>query len=71
MVSFSDFFIASTWLIFTKLRQVFVKALILYYFDLKHYIRLETNTSGYAIGKVLNQLILNNSSQWHLMVFLS
>ena len=34
----SDFFTTRARLAFTKLRQVFVKAPILYYFDLKHYI---------------------------------
>ena len=33
-----DFFISGAWLAFTKLRQAFVKALILYHFDPEHHI---------------------------------
>ena len=40
--------------IFNQLRQVFTKALILQYFDLKCYIRIETNVSGYTLGEVLS-----------------
>ena len=50
-------------LAFTKLRQVFVKAPILYHFDLEYNIRIETNISGYAIGEVSSQLILDNLGQ--------
>ena len=39
---------------FTKLRQAFTKALILKHFDLECHIRIETDTSGYAIGRVLS-----------------
>ncbi len=39
---------------FTGLRQAFVEALILNYFNLKHYIRIEMDASGYAIGKILS-----------------
>ena len=42
-------------LTFTQLRQAFVKAPILHYFDPESYIRIETNVSGYAIGGVLSQ----------------
>ena len=37
-----------------QLRQAFTKALIFWHFDLKYYIRIETNASGYAIGGVLS-----------------
>ena len=40
-----------------QLRQAFTEAPILRDFDLEYHIRIETNTSGYAIGGVLNQLI--------------
>ena len=52
----SDFFIPGARLAFIKLRQVFVKAPILYHFDLKCYIQIETDVLGYAIGGVLSQL---------------
>ena len=66
-----DFLTSGAKLAFTELRQAFVKALILYYFDLEHYIRIETDVLGYAIGGVFSQLTLNNSGQWHLVAFLS
>ena len=48
---------------FTKLRQAFIKALILYHFDPKHHIRVKMDVSGYVIGEVLNQLILDDLGQ--------
>ena len=50
----SNFFTSRTRLVFTKLRQVFVKALIIYYFDLKRHIQIETDISSYAMGEVLS-----------------
>ena len=44
-------------LAFIKLRQVFLKASILYHFNSKCYIRIKINILGYTIGKVLSQLI--------------
>ena len=41
---------------FNKLRQVFTKALIFQHFDLEYYIRIETDVSGYVIGRILSQL---------------
>lgn len=51
----------------TQLRYAFTKAFILWFFDLKCHIRIETNASGYIMGRVLNQLILN-SGQWYPMM---
>ena len=51
---FSGFFISRTRLAFTKLRQVFVKALILHHFDPKCHIRIETNASGYTITRIFS-----------------
>ena len=42
---------------FTQLRQAFNKAPKLRHFDLEYHIRIETDVSGYAIGRVLSQLI--------------
>ena len=50
-------------LAFTQLRKTFINALILQHFDLECYIWIETNSSGYAIDRVLSQLILNNLGQ--------
>ena len=45
---------------FTKLRQTFIKAPIFHHFDPKRHIRVDMDASGYAIGGVLSQLILDN-----------
>ena len=55
-----DFFIPRAKLVFIKLRQAFFKTPILQHFDPKHYIQIEMDVSGYAIGGVLSQLILDN-----------
>ena len=59
----SDFLIPGAELAFAKLRQAFLKALILHHFDLKRYIRIETDVSGYTIGEVFSLLTLDNSGQ--------
>lgn len=41
-------------LVFAKLRQAFIKVIILHYFDLICYMWVKTNTSEYAIGGVLS-----------------
>ena len=51
-----DFLIPRAKLAFIKLRQVFLKALIPYHFDLECHIRIETDASGYVIGRILSQL---------------
>ena len=48
-------------LAFTKLRQAFFKAPILYHFDPERHIWIETDALGYAIGGVLSQLTSDNS----------
>ena len=50
-------------LTFIKLRQVFIKVPILYHFNSKYHILIETNTSKYVIGKILRQLTLDNFNQ--------
>ncbi len=56
---------------FIKLRQTFVEALISNHFNLECHIQIEMDVSGYAIGAIINQLTLNNLSQWHLVAFFS
>ena len=56
---------------FTQLKYAFTKAPILQYFDLKYYIWNKTDMSGYAIGAVLSQPILNNLGQLHLVAYYS
>ena len=48
------FLIPKARLAFTQLRQAFVKVPILHHFNLESHIRIETDTSGYAIGGVLS-----------------
>ena len=50
---------------FNYLRHTFTEALIFQHFDLERHIRIETDASGYVIGGVLSQLILDDLSQWH------
>ena len=68
-------------LAFTQLRQAFVKSLILHHFDPESHIRIETDTSSYAIGGILSQLssgtsldrVVNKADlgQWHPVAFFS
>ena len=67
----SDFFTFGARLAFTKLRQAFIKALILHHFNPERHIWIETDASDYAIGGVLSQLISDNSGQWHPVAFFS
>ena len=68
-VGSSDFLTLRAKLAFTKLRQVFLKAPILHHFDSERHIWIKTDVSGYAIGGVLSQLTLDDSSQWHPVIF--
>ncbi len=54
---------------FIKLRYVFVEAPILNHFDSEHHIEIETDDSSYAIGRIFNQLTLDNLGQWHPVAF--
>ena len=58
-----DYLTPKAMLAFNKLRKILTKALILQHFDPKCHIRIETDVSGYAISKVLSQLILDNLGQ--------
>ena len=55
MIESLDFFILGARLAFTKLRQAFVKAPILYHFDPKCHFWIETDVLSYAISKFLCQ----------------
>ena len=66
-----DFFISRARLAFIKLRQIFIKTLILYHFDPERYIRVQTDVLGYAIIEVLSQLTLDNLGRWYLVAFFS
>ena len=55
-----DFLTPEAKLAFTKLRQAFVKASILHYFDPECSIQIEMDISGYTIGGIFSQLTLDN-----------
>lgn len=50
------FFTLKASLVFTWLKKVFIKALILLYFHLEYYIEIKIDTSGYAMNRVIIQL---------------
>ena len=50
---------------------MFIKAPILNHFNLKRYIQIKTDVSGYAINGILSQLTSDNLGQWHLVTFFS
>ena len=52
----SNFLTLEAKLAFLYLRLVFTKAPILYYFDLKCYIRIKTDAYDYLIGGIFSQL---------------
>ena len=66
---------------FNRLRLAFTKAPILWHFDPECHIWIETDTSGYAIGGMLSQLVSETSpdgivtktdlDQWYLIAFFS
>ncbi len=56
---------------FIKLRQAFVEAPILNHFDPKRHIRIETDVSGYAIGRILSQLTSDDLGRCHPVAFFS
>ena len=67
----SGFLTPKAKLAFIKLRQMFVKTLIFHYFNSECHIRIETNASRYTIGRILNQLTLDDLGQWYLVAFFS
>ena len=68
-------------LAFNRLWLAFIKAPILWHFDPKYHIWIETDVLGYIIGGVLSQLVSKTSSngvvtktnlgQWHSIAFFS
>lgn len=56
----SGFFIFKASQVLTKLKHGFGEAPILYHFDLKYYIWVETDISNYVISGVLCQLTSDN-----------
>ena len=59
----SDFLTPKARLAFTKPRQIFVKALILHYFDLEYNIWMKSDTFKNIICDILSQLTSNNFDQ--------
>ena len=66
----SNFLTPKAKLAFSRLRQAFTKAPILYHFDPERYIRIEIDSSDYAIGGILSQLT-PDSGQWYPVAFFS
>ena len=58
----TDFLTPKAKKIFIPLWKAFKEAPILRHFDPKRHIRIENNVSGYAIGEVLSQMILDYSN---------
>lgn len=56
----TGFLTAKAKLAFIELRQAFIKALILYHFNLKYQIQIETDILGYVISGILSQLTIDN-----------
>ena len=67
----SDFLTPRAKLAFSKLRQAFLKAPILHHFNPERHIQIETDVSGYTIGRVLSQLTLDDLGCWHPLAFFS
>ena len=67
----SDFLTPGAKLAFNKLRQAFLKAPILYHFNLERHIRIETDILGYAISRILSHLTSDDLGQWHPVTFFS
>ena len=57
---------------FNHLRLAFIETLIFRHFNLENHIRIKTDISNYAIGRVSSQLNLDSyasSNQWHLIAY--
>ena len=57
------FLISGAKKVFTKLRQAFIKALILNYFNPEYYIQIEIDASSYAINRIFSQLTSDDLGQ--------
>ena len=55
----------------TKLKQVFIEAFILNYFDLEYYIYLEMHIFGYITCEIFNLLTLKNLDQLYQITIFS
>ncbi len=62
----TDFLIPEAKETFIYLQKAFTEAPILRHFDLGRHIWIETDVSGYAIGKVLSQITSNQHSSRHV-----
>ena len=80
----SNFLTSNAKKTFNHLQLVFIKVPILQHFDLKSYIRIETDISSYTINRILSQLKLDsnvpsndlnlnqsNFGQWYSVVHFS
>ena len=67
----SDYLIPVAKKAFDHIWHAFTQAPIFQHFDLERHIRIETDVSGYAIGRVLSQLTSDNLGRWHLVAYYS
>lgn len=65
----TEFLISGVRVNIGKLRQAFIIAPTLYYYDLKCHIWIKTDVSSYTIGLGLSQLTLDSSSRWYQITF--
>ena len=66
-----DYLTPNSKVAFNQLKKAFIKAPIFCHFDPEYHIRIEIDASGYTIGGVLSQLILDNLGQWYLVTYFS
>ncbi len=62
----TDFLTSRAKKAFIYLQKPFIKALILHHFDMEYYFLIETNALGYAIGKVLSRITLDQCFSNHV-----
>ncbi len=58
-----DFLIFKAKKTFIHLQKAFIETPIFEHFDPKYHIRIETDTLGYAIDRILSQIILDHLDQ--------
>lgn len=54
------FFISKAGIALIRFRKAFTKVLILYHFNLKYYIQIETDTSGFVMSGIFCELTLGH-----------
>ena len=68
-VKSSNYLVTNAKKAFNHLRHIFIQMFIFQHFDPEWHIRIETDASGYAISRVLSQLILDDLGWWHPVAY--